>query len=221
MTRPFSFLTLILALTIMSCSSSLDLVTKVTVLDHSSCEPSAAALIKLEATGGATPYVYTLWDVANDEMIVSEKTDEGVVMVGKKDLRSVDYRFILTDYDGNKIEEDFQVKPEGSSEISSQLTMENEDISFTPENIEIQLIKLGSETVLETVYTDDQGRYTFTDLAAGNYTLEVMLHDKYDDFLLMPKNPDTRIRIEHGSHITRPFTLACNENFEADLLMTN
>ena len=221
MTRLYLLLTLFSALTIMSCSSTLDLVTNVTVIDHSSCEPDAAALIKLEATGGATPYVYTLWDIVNNEMILSEKTDEGVIMVGKKDLRSIDYRFVLTDYDGNRIEEDFQIKPEGSSEISSQLIMENEQYSVTPENIEIQLMKVGSESVLETTYTDSEGRYAFRELPAGNYTIEVILHEKYDDFILMPKNPDTRIRIQHGTHITRPFALACNENFEANLIITN
>lgn len=221
MTRTLLLFSTLFTLTIISCTSSLDLESSVSVIDHSTCAPGDAALIKLVATGGTTPYVYTLWDLTDNSMIVSEKTDEGVVIVGKKDLRSIDYKFVLTDSEGQTIEKEFQVTPVGASTIASQLTMEKDDIIIQPENIEIQLMLLGDDVVQKTTYTDSEGMYSFSDLAAGNYTLEVVLHEKYDDFILVPRNANTKLRVEPGTHYTRPFALACNENFEAGLVITN
>lgn len=219
MTRLFSLFFFLAALSFISCTTNVDLVTNVTVLEHASCAEDASAMIKLEALGGTTPYVYTLWDLSDNSMIVSQKTEEGIVIVGKKDLMSLNYKYILTDSEGLKIEEEFQIIPEGRSVISSQLTMEREDLLITPENIEIQLTSVNSEDI-ETTYTDSEGRYVFENLSAGSYTLEVILHNKYDDYALVPKNSNAKVRVEPGTHQTRPFTLACDDSFDADLVLT-
>ena len=221
MTRLFLLFSAVVALTLFSCSSNdLMLITQVSVLEHASCESGDAAMVKLEANGGAAPYVYTIWDVAENTMILSEKSEENTVIFSENDLLSIDYRFVLTDSDGNRIEKDFQIETQGRSVISSQLTMKNEVQTIFPENIEIQLAQINTDVVIST-YTDHEGRYSFEDLPGGNYTLEVMLHEKYDDYLLSSANDNSRVRIERGTHITRPFLLACNDSFRADFIITN
>jgi len=222
MLRLFLILCTIAALTLVSCSSTIELDSQVTVLDHSSCDSEEGVLIKLEATGGTAPYVYTLWDQSDNSQIHSIKSDENVVIVGKKDLLSIDYKYVVTDSDGVQLEVAFKITPAGSSIITSQLTMQNDQQTILPEGIEVQLMKIGAEgTGIETTYTDSEGKYLFRDLKAGNYSLEVILNDKYDDYILLPKNTNTKLRVERGTHNTLPFSLACNENFEADLLITN
>lgn len=223
MVRLLLIFSTVAALSLASCSSdTMELESQVTVLDHSECDSDEGALIKLEAIGGTAPYVFTIWDQTDYSQIHSFKSEENVVIVGKKDLRSIDYTYILTDSDGVQLEENFKVIPQGSSNIKSQLIMQNAAMTQLPENIEIQLIKASTEgVIIESTFTDSEGRYQFMDLTPGKYTLEVFLKEKYDDYVLLSNNENSKLRIEPGKHITRPFSLACSESFSPDLVITN
>ena len=210
-----------LAATVLSsCSKTEILSSTIIVADHISCNEDDPVVVDINIIGGEGPYIIQVYSILDNEMIyvVNSDRQENEVMIQEKGL--VDYKVMIKSADFQEYEAIFQIFPEGKSSLGHRVLIEGKHgmRPVTDMPVSLYLTQSGGALLVETILTDHNGQFSFSDLASGTYSLEVILENKYDEYKLEAFDQNGRSLVDRGSSMTNLIPIACDEVMQLELM---
>ena len=211
---------IIVSMALCNCTTEKHLSTEAAVIHLPACDDHDSAIISVSIDGGESPYIIQVISGNDNTLLFSLNTDDQSIDIPIKDKDLIDYKITIKSSDFQETTNVVQLLPQGKSSLGHRVVIESATGMSPVYNTPVSLYKASQHkmSLVQTAITDSEGLFNFSNLSAGNYYLEVILDDKYNDYKLEAYDKLGRSLVEYGASHTNLMPITCDEALELELM---